>query len=119
MKRVQREGKQPAGGVQQELAPRHPGGGRMLEETLPEGCFGERWCQKDVWWDAAPVLQHWPLMPQGPCLCSEMCVGPFGKGHSTVSCCPWDVPNHPLAGDAECMDAAQADLGMSLGVLTL
>lgn len=106
MKRVQREGKQPAGGVWQEPA---------LGILVGAGCCRRR-CWRVVFGlgvvlegflGGMQLLQQQLLLLWGPCLCSETGVGFFGKGHGKRSCCPWDV------------FAAQAYLGVSLGFLTL
>lgn len=51
----------------------------MLEETGLEGCLGGDGVVGMS--GGMQLLQCQPLLPRGPCLCSETCVGPFGKGH--------------------------------------
>lgn len=72
MKRVQREGKQPAGGVRQEPAPGIPvavARGRMQEGTVPEGCLQG---------DGAPLEPISALrLIEGSLLCPQVLCGFF------------------------------------------
>lgn len=98
MKGVQREGKHQLG---------VSGRNRPLGIPGQAGCWRRQGC-RDVWGDGAEGVcggissfSTSLCCPGGPV--SSLCFGPFGKGHSKRSCCPWDVPNQPLAGDAECV----------------